>query len=41
VDGDRSPAPLVSLFTPERGNGTGIEATDLDNPRERFDGDTH
>jgi hypothetical protein len=30
VEGDSSPAPLLSLYTPDRGKGTVIEVTDLD-----------
>jgi hypothetical protein len=30
VEGDSSPPPLISLYTPERGKGTGIKITDLD-----------
>lgn len=30
VEGDSSPAPFISLYTPERGTGTVIEVTDLD-----------
>ena len=30
VEGDSSPPPLISLYTPERGKGTVIKITDLD-----------
>jgi hypothetical protein len=30
AEGDSSPAPFISLYTPERGKGTVIKITDLD-----------